>query len=145
MAKMIRWKGKHMGNLKFTLDQQQRAVDTRINRILQDLESEMVPFMQNIVDTTPSGIRDGKDGRPGPKMDRVWSGDMLDALGSEFKNRITLNLGWVKEQEAYFAEQDQGTGTQTGGWGNVPAMHLLENSKIEAEQYVITELRRYFK
>ena len=138
MAKMIRWKGKHMGNLKFTLDQQQRAVDTRINRILQDLESEMVPFMQNIVNTTPSGIVSGKD-------NRVWSGDMLDALGSEFKNRVTLNLGWVKEQEEYFAEQDQGTGTRTGGWGNVPPMHLLENSKIEAEQYVITELRRYFK
>ena len=138
MAKMIRWKGKHMGNLKFTLDQQVRAVDTRINRILQDLESEMVPFMQNIVNTTPSGIVSGKD-------NRVWSGDMLDALGSEFKNRITLNLGWVKEQEEYFAEQDQGTGSRTGGWGNVPAMHLLENSKIEAEQYMIKELRRYFK
>ena len=138
MAKMIRWKGKHMGNLKCTLDQQVRAVDTRINRILQDLESEMVPFMQNIVNTTPSGIVSGKD-------NRVWSGDMLDALGSEFKNRITLNLGWVKEQEEYFAEQDQGTGTRTGGWGNVPPMHLLEKSKIEAEQYVITELRRYFK
>ena len=138
MAKMIRWKGKHMGNLKFTLDQQVRAVDTRINRILQDLESEMVPFMQNIVNTTPSGIVSGKD-------NRVWSGDMLDALGSEFKNRITLNLGWVKEQEEYFAEQDQGTGTRTGGWGNVPPMHLLEKSKIEAEQYMITELRRYFK
>ena len=138
MAKMIRWKGKHMGNLKFTLDQQQRAVDTRINRILQDLESEMVPFMQNIVNTTPSGIVSGKD-------NRVWSGDMLDALGSEFKNRITLNLGWVKEQEEYFAEQDQGTGTKTFGWGNVPPMHMLEQGKIEAEQYMITELRRYFK
>lgn len=138
MAKMIRWKGKHMGNLKFALDQQVRAVDTRINRVLQDLESEMVPFMQNIVNTTPSGIVSGKD-------NRVWSGDMLDALGSEFKNRVTLNLGWVKEQEEYFAEQDQGTGTRTGGWGNVPPMHLLEKSKIEAEQYMITELRRYFK
>ena len=138
MAKMIRWKGKHMGNLKFALDQQVRAVDTRINRVLQDLESEMVPFMQNIIRTTPSGIVSGKD-------NRVWSGDMLDALGSEFKNRVTLNLGWVKEQEEYFAEQDQGTGTRTGGWGNVPPMHLLEKSKIEAEQYMITELRRYFK
>lgn len=138
MAKMLRWKGKHMGNLKFTLDQQVRAVDTRINRIVQDLESEMVPFMQNIIRTTPSGIVPGKIGR-------IDTGEMYDAVGAEFKNRVTISLGWVKDQEEYFAEQDQGTGSKTFGWGNVPPMHMLEQGKIEAEQYMITELRRYFK
>lgn len=139
MAKMIRWKGKHMGNLKFSMDQQVRAVDTRINRVLQDVESKVVPYMQNIIATTPSGIAPGKP-------DRIWTGEMYDAVGSDFKNRVTLRLGWVKDKEDYFLAQDQGTGDKSGtGFSNISPMHMLEGGKIYAEQEMITELRRYFK
>ena len=137
MAKTIRWKGKHMGNLKFTLDQQQRRIDSRISAILSDVAYDTVPYMKHIIATTPSGIVRTKDNRND-------TGNMSSQVNSEMRSKTVLALGWVKDPEGYFAEQDQGTGTKTFGWGNVPPMHMLSLGEEFAKDEFIKSMRKMF-
>jgi len=62
-------------------------------------------MVREIIDTTESSLREGKD-------NRNWTFAMRQAVDSDVKrngNTITVRAGWLQKKEAYFLLQNDGT------------------------------------
>jgi hypothetical protein len=106
--------------------------------ILHVVGDEAVTFMRRIIETTPSGIVEGKP-------DRVWTGHMRDEVSYEIQNPkravYTLVVGWVNDQEDYFKWQDTGNPQRAGQW-KIKGMHMIHQGSVYAREGVRDELTR---
>lgn len=98
----VRWKGKHMGNLKFTLDQIPRRVDAAVGEAFNEAAEAGVASMLDTIATTESSIVKGKDNRND-------TGHMSRSLGSKINARKSMVFGWTKDKEEYFLSQEYGS------------------------------------
>ena len=135
----VKWNGKNMGNLKFTLDQMPRKVETASRWVLTESAEMAVEFMDNTIRTTPSSIVKGK-------MDRIDTGHMLESVGSQAKGPLSVRIGWTKDQEDYFLAQESGTGDKSGdGFKNIAPMHALLGARKMMEQEFFETMRVVMK
>lgn len=106
--------------------------------MMKAIGDESVDFMRRIIETTPSGIVDGKP-------DRVWTGKMRDAVSYKIENPkravYTLIVGWTGTQEDYFLWQDTGNPKRAGQW-KIKGMHMVHQGQVFAREGVRHELAR---
>jgi len=106
--------------------------------LMRDVGEQSVAFMRRIIETTPSGIVEGKP-------DRVWTGHMRDEVSYKIENPkravYTLVVGWVKDQEDYFLWQDTGNPKRAGQW-KIRGMHMIFQGQVFAREGVRHELDR---
>ena len=60
---------------------------------------------REVIRTTPSSLSKY------PKNNRIWTGQMIEALDTKVTRRgttITVTVGWLKKKEGYFLIQDKG-------------------------------------
>ena len=106
--------------------------------ILNEVGDQSVEMMRRIIETTPSGIVEGKP-------DRVWTGLMRDSVSYKIENPARavyrLVVGWVNRQEDYFYWQDTGNPKRKGQW-KIKGMHMIHQGSVFAREGVRHELAR---
>ena len=106
--------------------------------LMQQVGEESVNFMRRIIETTPSGIVEGKP-------DRVWTGHMRDSVSYKIENPkravYTLVVGWTGTREDYFLWQDTGNPKRAGQW-KIKGMHMIHQGQLFAREGVRNELAR---
>lgn len=106
---------------------------------LDDLAEQNVDDQKNVIATTPSGLSPGKP-------DRIWTGDMHDAVDrtgvDSNKGRASVRVGWVKTLEDYFKFQETGQGM---GRPSIPPMMMRLRGMIAAQEFTQSHFSDYFQ
>lgn len=121
----------------------------QVHNAAENASREGAEFMRSAIET--SGTRNTwsktyyKDGIPRRESNpgRVWTGHMLDSVGSETqrgKSQSTSSFGWIKDQEPYFLEQEGGFLHEEAGVV-VAGMYALQNAREHAITMLENELR----
>lgn len=103
-----------------------------VEAIMKTTGQEAADVMQNVIDTTPSGIVAGKP-------DRNWTGKMRASVAYEIERTARgvyrLRVGWVNQTEDYFFWQDTGVPQREGQW-EIEGMRMLFQGYLVAKEGV---------
>lgn len=83
--------------------------------------------MRDRIATYPSGLKEGKN-------NRIWTGDMYDAVRSKVGRkgtRVEVTVGWIQDKESYFLTQEKLPPYGTSGEGMHALVHAQERVKSE--------------
>lgn len=86
--------------------------------------------VRNVIATTPSSLSKY------PKNNRIWTGQMINAVTAKVTKRgttINIKVGWLEKKEGYFRIQDQG-GTVQGK--TVTPMNALAGAQTAMRESV---------
>lgn len=107
-----------------------------LQEVMQHVAEDGAEEVRRIIETTPSGIVPDKP-------DRVWTGQMRDAVGHEAVktdgNKVTATFGWVGTVEEYYLLQEEGL-----GYVRTP-MHAILGAFIQQREELFSLIREWTK
>lgn len=129
------WKSRDLEDLRTELRARGAGGARVLTEVITDITEEAVDRMKDTIDTTPSGLVEGKPNRNDTfnMRDSMNSAPVVASGG-----KVTGRWGWTKNKEDYFLLQDY-------GYSRVPPMHALLNSFVWAREELRQQIDQLVK